>query len=181
MPRLDENGPCIARRRRGVVPERALLQAGTYLCMILCTSKPRNVYKPNDLPTSQYKPIKHLHPLGNPDIATFCHVTWPNRIYKHSREYTVGPETVQMRHAQMCGVCLEWACFRTFNKRLYRCPIRGGLQPVITRVVVIDERAVDRLVPLANVRALALVDIDIQFIGENSFMHWLPPCRFEDS
>jgi hypothetical protein len=28
MPRLAENGPCIARRRRGVVPERPWLQAG---------------------------------------------------------------------------------------------------------------------------------------------------------
>ena len=49
MPRLDENGPCIARRRRGVVSEQTRLQAGTYLWMILCTSMPRNVYKPNDL------------------------------------------------------------------------------------------------------------------------------------
>jgi len=49
MPRLDENGPCIARRRRGVVSEQTRLQAGTYLWMILCTSMPRNVYKPIDL------------------------------------------------------------------------------------------------------------------------------------
>jgi hypothetical protein len=82
MPRLDENGPCIARRRRGVVPERAWLQAGTYLCMISCTSKPRNVYKPNDLLTSQYQRIKHLHPLGNPDIA---HIITHN-VMHHSRD-----------------------------------------------------------------------------------------------
>ena len=28
MPRLDENGPCIARRRRGVVSEQDRLQTG---------------------------------------------------------------------------------------------------------------------------------------------------------
>jgi hypothetical protein len=47
--------------------------------MILCTSKPRNVYKPNDLLTSQYKRIKRLRPLGNPEIAGKNHVaslTW---------------------------------------------------------------------------------------------------------
>jgi hypothetical protein len=52
MPRLDENGPYIARRRRGVVSEQAWLQVGTYLWRFLCTSMPRNVYKPNDLHAS---------------------------------------------------------------------------------------------------------------------------------
>ena len=65
-----------------------------------------------------------------------------------------------MRHAWLSMKCREWVHFSTFNKRLYWHLKQDRLQPVITRCVVIHERAVNVPVPLEDIGALARVDID---------------------
>ena len=47
--------------------------------------------------------------------------------------------------------------------------------------VMSNERAVDCLVPLEDLSALAPVDIDVQRIGEGALVHRLPAGRFEDA
>jgi hypothetical protein len=46
----------------------------------------------------------------------------------------------------------------------------------MTCIVVIEEGAVYRLVPLANVRALTPVDIDAQRISDGELVHGFTAC-----